>query len=111
MNYLDFGYSQFLTRTIQAPDPNYMTASQFNAKIQDNSITNSKIRNLTADKIDAGTIDASVITVTNLNADEIASGKIESSDGKTYFDLDNNRIIVNDGTNDRVLIGYQLNGF
>jgi hypothetical protein len=31
--------------------------------------------------------------------------KISSADGKTYFDLENNRMIVNDGTNDRVLIG------
>lgn len=35
----------------------------------------------------------------------------ESDDGKLTIDAVNNRLIVNDGTNDRILIGYQLNGF
>jgi len=31
--------------------------------------------------------------------------KLSSDDGKTYFDTENNVIIINDGTNDRVIIG------
>jgi len=44
-------------------------------------------------------------TGTTIDGDKIVTGKIESADGKTYFDLENNRIIVNDGDDDRVLIG------
>jgi len=49
--------------------------------------------------------------VRRLNANRIVAGKIQSSDGKTFFDLDNKYLNVNDGTNDRVLIGYQADGF
>ena len=31
--------------------------------------------------------------------------RIESQDGKTYFDTENGVIIINDGTTDRVIIG------
>lgn len=43
---------------------------------------------------------------TTISGDSVTTGKIQSSDGKTYFDLTNNKIVMNDGTNDRVLIGY-----
>lgn len=43
--------------------------------------------------------------ITSLNASKITTGVLASADGKTYFDLDNKRVIVNDGTNDRVLLG------
>jgi hypothetical protein len=36
---------------------------------------------------------------------------IITATGGLIFDAINNRIIVNDGTNDRVLIGYLQNGF
>lgn len=42
---------------------------------------------------------------TTITGNQIVTGKIESEDGKTYFDLNNNRIIVNDGTTNRILIG------
>lgn len=48
---------------------------------------------------------------TTIDGDRITTGKVQSSDGKTYFDLDGDVIIMNDGTNDRVLIGYQSGGF
>ncbi len=48
---------------------------------------------------------------TTISGNQITTGKVQSSDGRTYFDLDNKRIIVNDGTNDRILIGYQAGGF
>ena len=49
-----------------------------NAKIADATITNAKINDLSADKLTAGTIDASVITVSNLNASNITSGTISA---------------------------------
>ena len=42
---------------------------------------------------------------TTIDGDKIVTGKIQSSDGKTYFDLDGDKIIMNDGSNDRLLIG------
>ncbi|MEI7478573.1 MAG: hypothetical protein WCJ81_09185 [bacterium] len=40
--------------------------------------------------------------VININS---SNGKISSADGKTVWDLVNNQFIVNDGANDRILIG------
>ena len=42
---------------------------------------------------------------TEINGGVITTGKVESSDGNTFFDLDNDRMIVNDGDDDRVMIG------
>ena len=39
------------------------------------------------------------------------NSRVSSTDGKTYFDLNEKRLIVNDGITDRVLIGYQKDGF
>lgn len=41
-----------------------------------------------------GVIDAAIVTVKNLIADNIISGKLKSKDGKTYFDLDNGKIVA-----------------
>src|SRR5207237_1407030 len=41
---------------------------------------------------------------TTIDGNKITTGKIQSSDGKTYFDLDNDKFVVND-TNDRLLLG------
>lgn len=43
-----------------------------------------------ADFIRAGSINATLITTGALNADIITSGKIQSKNGRVYFDLDNN---------------------
>ena len=123
-DYTKYGFSKYLTNTITG-DKSYQTASDYDAKVQDGAVSNSKIKSLIADKISAGTIDASKVNVTNIDADNIASGtidasiinvinlvadyitsgKLQSSDTKTYFDLDNDVLVVNDGTYDRVLIG------
>lgn len=36
---------------------------------------------------------------------------LQAADGSITLDTVNKRILVNDGTNDRVLVGYLLNGF
>jgi hypothetical protein len=69
------------------------------------NMSDDNIIQLNADKINAGTIDATIVDVINLVADNITAGKLASTDGKTYFDLDNDVLIVNDGSNDRVMIG------
>jgi len=56
-------------------------------------------------------IDVISSTGTTISGNNITTGKVQSSDGKTYFDLDNDQIIMNDGSNDILLLGYQSGGF
>ena len=49
---------------------------------------------LKATAILTGVLDAAIVTVKNLIADNIISGKLKSKDGKTYFDLDSGKIAV-----------------
>ena len=44
---------------------------------------------------------------TTIDADKIVTGKIQSIDEKTYFDLNEGKLIVNDGSHNRVLIGKE----
>lgn len=64
----------------------------FDYENERNAITNSKISFLSADKIAAGTVIVSV----NLGS---------SSTGFLLLDGPNNRILVNDGTTNRIVIG------
>ena len=41
-----------------------------------------------------GVLDAALVTVKNLIADNVVSGKLKSRGGKTYFDLDNGQIVA-----------------
>ena len=47
-----------------------------------------------ADFITAGTINASVVKIINLIANNIVTGRLKSKDGKTYFDLDSGNLIT-----------------
>lgn len=42
---------------------------------------------------------------TTIDGDLITTGRIESADGKTYFDLNEDRLVVSDGIDVRVVIG------
>lgn len=116
MDYRDFGYNQFLEAN---PYLSYVKSSSIDLKgsipigsipldktfgqllterLADGSVTNAKISSISADKIETGDITVLV---------DIGS----SSSGFVRIDGENNRIIVNDGTNDRILIGYQSAGF
>ena len=44
-------------------------------------------------------------TGTTIDANKIVTGKVQSSDGSTYFDLNGNRMVINDGSTDIILIG------
>lgn len=51
-------------------------------------------------------------TGTTIDGDRITTGRIKSVDGKTYFDLNERRILLTDDVGDkRLLIGYQEGGF
>ena len=76
-------------------DSNNERSSITNTFLQDASVTNAKIVSLAVDKLLAGTV-------------TIALG---IGGPNVTIDGANNRIIVNDGDDDRILIGYQNVGF
>lgn len=43
---------------------------------------------------------------TLITANSVTTGTLSSNNGLTYFDLNNNKFVMNDGTNDRVYIGF-----
>lgn len=62
------------------------------------------------------TIDGSTGDATfkgTIAANSLIAGRtdIGTTGGNVYIDGNNNRIIISDGTNDRILIGYQSSGF
>lgn len=71
------------------------SAYEFDGVTERNLITNSKVREIIADKIAAGTIVVSV---------GIGGANVT-------IDGENSQILVNDGTVDRVLIGKDTDGF
>tara|TARA_R110002167_G_scaffold112850_1_gene285518 strand:- start:9084 stop:11543 length:2460 start_codon:yes stop_codon:yes gene_type:complete len=42
---------------------------------------------------------------TKISGGLITTGKIQSTDAKTFFDLDNDKLVVNDSNNDRIALG------
>jgi hypothetical protein len=84
------GFDPYMSNSIQT-DPSFTSAYDFGNQTQDASIATGKVAFLAADKI--------------------VTGILYSTDQKTYFDLDGKRIIINDGTYDRVLLGFLSGGF
>jgi len=66
--------------------------------LEDGSVTDVKISSVAAEKIIAGSL------IVPVDLGNISSGYIR-------LDGENNRIIINDGTNDIILLGYQAGGF
>jgi len=86
------------------------------------------VSGITADQIAANTITAAEITAATITATEISGNQLDvvaantgtlnvdeyinlGSDANVKIDGANKRIIINDGTNDRILIGYDSGGF
>lgn len=63
--------------------------------IGDSQISNDKVSGLSASKITTGTLSV----IMNVGGSNV------------LIDGENTRIVINDGTNDRILIGYQSEGF
>jgi len=101
-DYTSIGYNNLMQKIGSLSDSSGTTTSAYKydtdyeqgaitaTHYKDQSITNAKIVNLTADKIDAGTITTQLFL------------------GGTSIIIDGSakQIIVNDGTTDRILIGY-----
>jgi hypothetical protein len=82
-----------------AVDSGFEEGSFQGVKLANGSITYKKIGSVLADQILTSTLTTQV--------------NVGTASGSAYVRLDgvNNRIIINDGTTDRILIGYQLGGF
>ena len=89
------------------------------AEIKASTITTSEIA---ANTIEAGDIKAATITGTEISGtqlDVVATNTgtlnvdeyINVGESNVKIDGANKRILINDGTDDRILLGYQLNGF
>jgi len=99
MSYLDEGYNEFLIREQDLGDNSGNTLSplDFDSNLSDNSIQTAKIGTVSADKIISGSISAKTeITIADQNI---------TIDGK------NRRIVIHDGSNPRVILGFQKDGF
>lgn len=112
MNYTDLGYDRFLIKEIfPQRSSNVSFMSEYNtgavttkllanqsvteATIQDLAVTNAKINDLSADKISAGTIQATVSIGTN----------------NILLDGENGRQVISDGTTNRIVIGFLADAF
>jgi hypothetical protein len=63
---------------------------------------------LNASYINTGTLDASKMTVSNLNAGSITTGRLKSSGGGTYFDLGTGQIVCDSGDLKVVISGGEV---
>ena len=96
--------------------------------IEDSAITEDKLVDgaVTSDKLGEGSVDTINLVdyavtdakITSMSADKILAGDLvvavgvgSSNGGYIRLDGENNRIIVNDGTDNRILIGFQSGGF
>ena len=101
MSYVDEGYNAFMEREDDGlfSDLDFKTQSplDFDSFVSDSSINSAKVKQITADKIITGTL---------------AAGASISVGGYNIRMNDPTRtIIVNDGTYDRILIGYLKDKF
>lgn len=114
MNNLDLNPYLFPKDSPYAQNQGATSFYAFDYENEAGIISNGKIRTLTADKITSGTINAGIITISNLsvNPEDITSGTLltqvnigTTAGGYLQADGVNNRFVVNDGTTNRIAIG------
>lgn len=93
----DLGYDRFMRRTPLARMT--YTADDVDILFEDGAIDSRKIKNLTAETIVASTIETKV---------DIGSG---AQGAFVRIDGPENRILIHDGSFNRILIGRQVGGF
>ncbi|KXB08830.1 hypothetical protein AKJ59_00430 [candidate division MSBL1 archaeon SCGC-AAA385M02] len=104
-------YNQTLTAKevyalYKIPSGNSAKTSRFEAWSHSSDVTK-----IDGGDIYTGTVTAGKITVTDLADLSTSTGTVNVGNANVKIDGDNTRIIINDGTNDRILIGYDLGGF
>lgn len=87
----------------------------FNSNYERGGVGNFSIKNASINNAKIGTAAIGTANIGTLTFNQISGGTINvlATIGTANIKLDgaNNRILINDGLNDRVLIGYQLGGF
>lgn len=91
-DYLKSGFDEYLQRQVETGAPPTLSMLDVDSMIDDSSISGGKIINLEADKLTSGTITA----IANLG---------EAAAGYVRLDGENNRLVVHDGTTNRIVIG------
>jgi len=104
-SYLDFGYNSYGLKTIG--QEKQMSANQVDAffEMAEGSVRQSVIRSLAVTDTKIQSVSASKITA------GIISAVTSLGDESVKLDGENRQIVINDGTDDRVLIGYDPDGF
>lgn len=101
MSYLESGFNQNLTRqpeetrqydSVNISDllPSDSTIPLSNVSVQENNIKEFMVESLSVAKLEAGTIEVAM----NVGGSNV------------LIDGGNTRIVINDGSNDRILLGY-----
>lgn len=114
MNYKDLGYDDNLSSTTNSPDFKGVSSLNWLEGIDASQI--STLGRITSSDgqfyID---FDKNHIEVDSVSMDKLSTGTISVignlGDENIQLDGENKRILINDGTNDRILIGYQQDGF
>ena len=87
----------------------YKNGTSGDLRITPNGITARDKAGLTTFSIDGTTGNA--VFKGSIQAGSLITGLIAVGNNNVIIDGDDKRIVINDGTNDRVLIGYQKDGF
>ncbi len=124
-SYLDLGYDEFGLRRVQtreqisANETDYLLSLSENSvrskKIQASAVINSKIKDGAVNTIKINDLAVTNAKINDLAADKLTTGTltvaINVGEANTKIDGVNNRIIINDGITDRVLIGKAVGLF
>ncbi len=78
-------------------------------RITPNGITARDSAGITTFAIDGSTGNA--VFKGTIQAQSLIAGMVDVGNNRVVIDGDNRRILINDGTNDRILIGYHKDGF
>lgn len=114
MSYLDLGFDDNLSSATN--EPNFQSTTNM---INFEGFDSSQILKLGRIESPKGNFyidfDKEKIEFPSVSVDKLTSGTIKAvsnlGDENILLDGENSRILINDGTNDRILIGYLENGF
>ena len=87
----------------------YVNGVSGQLNISSTGITAKNLNGTTTFTLDGKTGNASFLGT--IQAGTLIAGATQVGSSSVLIDGANGRIVVNDGTNDRILMGYQLNGF
>ena len=125
INYLDLGFDEFLRA--KRPESQMISANDMDAfndlaessirsnKLRDEAIINSKLKDAAVNENKIASEAVTNAKIKNMVVSKLLTGTISVvanvGDGNVKIDGSNKRILINDGTNDRILLGYLAGKF